>query len=87
MNHRPLRIAHSHATNLTPSTTKECSKLLTALTSMRCAPLSVCNLSSMDPKPDWHVIAEQATKEMDPEKLLILAGRLCKAFDEEQTPA
>jgi hypothetical protein len=41
----------------------------------------------MDPKPDWHVIAEQATKEMDPEKLLILAGRLCKAFDEEQTPA
>jgi hypothetical protein len=31
----------------------------------------------------WYVIAEQASKEMDPEKLLILADRLCKAFDEE----
>ena len=38
----------------------------------------------MDPKQDWHVIAEQASKEMDPEKLLILADRLCKAFDEER---
>ena len=37
----------------------------------------------MDPKKDWHVIAEQASKEMDPEKLLILADRLCRAFDEE----
>jgi hypothetical protein len=25
----------------------------------------------------WYVIAEQASKEMDPEKLLILADRLC----------
>ena len=33
----------------------------------------------------WYVIAEQASKEMDPEKLLILADRLCKAFDEEHT--
>jgi hypothetical protein len=33
----------------------------------------------------WRVIAEQASKEMDPEKLLILADRLCEAFDEEQT--
>ena len=32
----------------------------------------------------WYVIAEQASKEMDPEKLLILADRLCKAFDEER---
>ena len=39
----------------------------------------------MDPKQDWHIIAEQASKEMDPEKLLILTDRLCKAFDEEQT--
>jgi hypothetical protein len=38
----------------------------------------------MNPKKDWHVIAEQASKEMDPEKLLILADRLCKAFDEER---
>jgi hypothetical protein len=35
--HRPLRIAHSHANNLIRSTIKECSKLLTALNSMRCA--------------------------------------------------
>jgi hypothetical protein len=39
----------------------------------------------MDPKKDWHVIAEHASKEMDPEKLLILADKLCEAFDEEQT--
>jgi hypothetical protein len=39
----------------------------------------------MDAKPHWHVIAEQASKEMDTEKLLILTDRLCKAFDEEQT--
>jgi hypothetical protein len=32
----------------------------------------------------WRVIAEQASKEMDTEKLLILADRLCKAFDEER---
>jgi hypothetical protein len=32
----------------------------------------------------WRVIAEQASKERDPEKLLILADRLCKAFDEER---
>ena len=38
----------------------------------------------MDPKRDWHVIAEQASKEMDPEKLLILVDRLCKVFDEER---
>ena len=38
----------------------------------------------MDPKPHWHVIAEQMSKEMDTEKLLILADRLCKAFDEER---
>jgi hypothetical protein len=36
---------------------------------------------------NWHVIAEQASKEMDPEKLLILADRLCKAFDEERARA
>ena len=46
---------------------------------------SVCNVSYMDAKPHWHVIAEQASKEMDTEKLLILTDRLCKAFDEEQT--
>jgi hypothetical protein len=32
---------------------------------------------------NWCVIAEQASKEMDPEKLLLLVERLCKAFDEK----
>ena len=47
---------------------------------------SVCSVSYMDHKKDWRVIAEQPSKEMDTEKLLILADRLCEAFDEEQTP-
>ena len=38
----------------------------------------------MDSKQDWRIIAEQVIKEMDPEKLLILVARLCKAFDEKQ---
>jgi hypothetical protein len=37
----------------------------------------------MDSKQDWQIIAEQASKEMNPEKLLILVERLCKAFDEK----
>jgi hypothetical protein len=33
--------------------------------------------------PNWYGIAEQASKETDTEKLLILVDRLCEAFDEE----
>jgi hypothetical protein len=35
------------------------------------------------PAGDWRTIAEQVRKEIDPEKLLILIHRLCKAADEE----
>jgi hypothetical protein len=37
----------------------------------------------MDSKQDWRIIAEEVSKEMDPEKLKILVERLCKAFDEK----
>ncbi len=33
---------------------------------------------------DWKPIAEQASKEMDPEKLMILIGKLCCALDGER---
>ena len=31
---------------------------------------------------DWRSIAEEASKEMDPAKLTILGGKLCRALDE-----
>jgi hypothetical protein len=30
---------------------------------------------------DWRAIAEKASKEMDPEKLMILIAQLCTALD------
>ena len=32
-------------------------------------------------KPDWVSIAEKASKEQDPEKLIALVGQLCSALD------
>jgi hypothetical protein len=31
---------------------------------------------------DWRIIAEQASKEMDPEKLTRLVAELCRSLDE-----
>ena len=36
------------------------------------------------PFQDWRQIAEQATKEQDPEKLLQLVEQLCDALDAER---
>lgn len=36
---------------------------------------------------DWRTIAEQASKEMDPEKLADLVSQLCCAFDERDKRA
>jgi hypothetical protein len=33
---------------------------------------------------DWRCIAEQASKEMDPAKLMSLIGELCHALDERK---
>jgi hypothetical protein len=33
---------------------------------------------------DWRTIAEQASKEMDPQKLMILIGKLCCALEGER---
>jgi hypothetical protein len=33
---------------------------------------------------DWRSIAEQASKEMDPEKLMVLIAQLCSALDERK---
>ena len=33
---------------------------------------------------DWRCIAEQASGEMDPEKLIFLIGELCQALDERK---
>ena len=33
---------------------------------------------------DWRPIAEQASKEMDPQKLTILIGKLCRALEGER---
>ncbi len=33
---------------------------------------------------DWRRIAEQASKEMDPQKLMILIGKLCSALEGER---
>ena len=33
---------------------------------------------------DWRCIAEQASKEMDPAKLMSLIGELCQALDERK---
>jgi hypothetical protein len=41
----------------------------------------------MAPHPtdhDWRCIAEQASKETDPEKLVLLVKRLCNALDRER---
>jgi hypothetical protein len=32
---------------------------------------------------DWRLIAEQASKEMDPQRLMILIGKLCCALEGE----
>ena len=34
----------------------------------------------LPPREDWLPIAEQASKEMDPEKLMILIKQLCSAL-------
>jgi hypothetical protein len=39
------------------------------------------------PREDWLPIAEQASKEMDPEKLMILVEQLCCALDNRRGPA
>jgi hypothetical protein len=31
---------------------------------------------------DWRSIAEEASKEMDPARLTVLVGKLCRALDE-----
>ena len=33
---------------------------------------------------DWRPIAEQASKELDPQKLMILIGKLCCALEGER---
>ena len=33
---------------------------------------------------DWRPIAEQASKEMDPQKLTVLLGKLCRALEGER---
>jgi hypothetical protein len=33
---------------------------------------------------DWRSIAEKASKEMDPEKLMVLIAQLCSALDERK---
>jgi hypothetical protein len=34
---------------------------------------------------DWRSIAEKASKEMDPAKLMVLIAQLCSALDERKT--
>jgi len=34
---------------------------------------------------DWRPIAEQASREMDPQKLMILIGKLCCALEGERS--
>ena len=34
---------------------------------------------------DWRPIAEQASKELDPQKLMILIGKLCGALEGERS--
>jgi len=41
----------------------------------------------LPPREDWLPIAEQASKEMDPEKLMILVEQLCSALDYRKKPA
>jgi hypothetical protein len=33
---------------------------------------------------DWRPFADQASKEMDPQKLMILIGKLCRALEGER---
>ena len=35
---------------------------------------------------DWQALAEQASKETDAEKMLMLVSQLCDALDERQKP-
>ncbi len=41
----------------------------------------------LPPREDWLPIAEQASKEMDPEKIMILVEKLCSALDYRKKPA
>jgi len=41
----------------------------------------------LPPREDWLPIAEQASKEMDPEKLMILVKQLCSALDGHRKPS
>lgn len=41
----------------------------------------------LPPREDWRLIAEQASKELDPKKLIILVERLCCALDDRKKPA
>ena len=39
------------------------------------------------PRQDWLAIAEQTSKENDPEKLMMLVKQLCSAFDDRKKHA
>jgi len=43
-------------------------------------------MTSSDEKPPWIDIAEQASKETDPRKLVILVEQLCDALDRKFRP-
>jgi hypothetical protein len=38
----------------------------------------------LPPREDWAPLAEQASKEMDPEKLMSLVKQLCSALDDRK---
>jgi len=40
----------------------------------------------LPPREDWLPIAEQASKEMDPQKLMRLVKQLCSALDDKNKP-
>jgi len=40
----------------------------------------------LPPREDWLHIAEQASKEMDPQKLMRLVKQLCSALDDKNKP-
>jgi len=44
-------------------------------------------ITILTPREDWRAIAEEASKEKDPEKLLMLVKQLCSAFDDGKRPA
>ena len=41
----------------------------------------------LPPREDWVPLAEQASKEMDPEKLMSLVKQLCSVLDDRKKPA